>query len=66
MTRTRKIIAAVAAIIAATLIAGVVYVWHTEGCGLHSLIAGSIMHAGMVFAVWATIDNTLKERETNN
>lgn len=63
MSKTRKINAVVAAIVAIFLCAGVAYVWNAQGCEMKSLILGCAWYIACTAAVWAVIDKYIKERE---
>lgn len=57
----RRIIGAVFAIGGTVLTAYVCYVWHQQGCEAFSLWAAIVMYGAGTFAMWFTIDQTIKE-----
>lgn len=63
MSKTRKINAVVAAIVALCLCAAVTYVWNAQDCAAKSLVLGCAWYIACTAAVWAVIDQKIKESE---
>lgn len=63
MSIARKITAVVAAMVAICLCAAVAYVWNAQDCATKSLVLGCAWYIACTAAVWAVIDNYIKERE---
>lgn len=61
MKKARKITAVVAAMVALCLCAGVAYVWNAQGCEMKSLILGCAWYIACTAAIWAVIDQQIKE-----
>lgn len=60
--RKRIIAGSIFAIIACVLIPYVCVVWHNQGCEWNSLAAAIAYYGGCLFAIWFTIDQTIKEK----
>lgn len=65
MKTARRINAAIWAAIGITLVVGVCYEWHKQGCGWDSLIVGALWYTTASAGLCGVIDQTIKEHYQN-